>query len=94
MIVWIAAALTIFYALSSLALALLFATRLRIPDDLPLARVTLVLPATGPLPNIEDLLIALTDQSLRPRRLIVAVEFNETILPINGLRHWPSVTPS
>ncbi len=74
MIVWIAAALTIFYALSSLALALLFATRLRIPDDLPLARVTLVLPATGPLPNIEDLLIALTDQSLRPRRLIVAVE--------------------
>jgi cellulose synthase/poly-beta-1,6-N-acetylglucosamine synthase-like glycosyltransferase len=74
MIVWIAAALAIFYSLSSLALALLFASRLRILDDRPLARVTLVLPATGPLPGLEDLLTALRDQSLRPQRLIVAVE--------------------
>jgi glycosyl transferase family 21 len=70
----IAAALAVFYSLGSFALALLFAARLRIPDDRPSARVALVLPATGPLPGLEDLLAALAAQSLRPQRLIVAVE--------------------
>ena len=51
-----AAAVAVFYSLWSLALALLFIARLRIPDDRPSAHVTLVLPATGALPGIEDLL--------------------------------------
>ena len=74
MILSIAAAVALFYALGSLALALLFAARLRIPDDRLSTRVTLVLPATGPLPGLEDLTTALTGQSLQPHRLIVAVE--------------------
>jgi len=73
----IAAAVALFYALSALALALLFAARLRIPDDRLSARVTLVMPATGPLPGLENLLTTLTVQSLRPHRLIVAVESRE-----------------
>ncbi len=77
MIPSIAAAVALFYALSALALALLFAARLRIPDDRLSARVTLVMPATGPLPGLENLLTTLTVQSLRPHRLIVAVESRE-----------------
>jgi cellulose synthase/poly-beta-1,6-N-acetylglucosamine synthase-like glycosyltransferase len=77
MIEWIAATFAVFYSLGSLGLALLFAGHLRIPDDQPSARVTLVLPATGPLPGLEHLLDALAAQSLRPYRLIVAVESRE-----------------
>src|SRR5207237_5848363 len=55
----------------------LFFARLRVQDDRLSASVTLVLPATGTLPGLEDLLGALTAQSLRPRRLIVAVESQE-----------------
>ena len=66
-----------FWALGSLALALLFAAHLRIPDDRPSARVTLVLPATGVLPGLEDLVGAVAGQSLQPSRLIVAVESRE-----------------
>jgi len=73
-IAWIAAAVALFYALWSVALALLFFGWLRVQDDRLYARVALVLPATGPLPGLEDLLAALAAQSLRPRRLIVAVE--------------------
>jgi hypothetical protein len=76
-IAWIAAAVAVFYALSSVALALLFLTRLRVLDDRLSASVALVLPATGELPGFEDLLAALTAQSLRPRRLIVSVEARE-----------------
>jgi cellulose synthase/poly-beta-1,6-N-acetylglucosamine synthase-like glycosyltransferase len=76
-IVSTAAGVALFYALSSVALALLFVAHLRIQDDRVSARVTLVLPATGPLPGLEDLLAALAAQSLRPRRLIVAVESRE-----------------
>lgn len=71
---WIAAGVAIFLSLSGLVLALLFASQLRIPGELPAARATLVLPLTGPAPNLEELLAALAAQSLRPRRLIVAVE--------------------
>ena len=77
MIAWIAAAVAVFYALWSVALALLFFVRLRVLHDCPSASVTLVLPATGELPGFEDLLAALTAQSLRPRRLIVSVEARE-----------------
>jgi hypothetical protein len=73
-IVWIAAGVAGFYAVGSLALVLLFAANLRIPTERPAARVALVLPATGPLPALEQLLTALAAQSLRPSRLIVAVE--------------------
>ena len=74
---WIAAAVAVFYSLSSVALALLFFTRLQVLDDRLSASVALVLPATGALPGLEDLLAALTAQSLRPRRLIVSVEARE-----------------
>jgi hypothetical protein len=73
----IAASVALFYSLGALALALLFATRLRIPDDRLSASVTLVLPATGSLPGLEDLLAALDLQTLRPTRLIIAVESRE-----------------
>ncbi len=68
------AALAVFFTLSSLALTLLFAVHLRIPGDRPDARVTLVLPLTGPNPRLEGLLDALAAQSLPPCKLIVAVE--------------------
>src|SRR5947209_6255443 len=74
---WIAAAVAVFYSLSSIALALLFFARLRVLDDRLSVSVALVLPVTGTLPGIEDLLAALTAQSLRPRRLIVSVEARE-----------------
>ena len=77
MMAWIAAAVAVFYSLSSVALALLFLTRMRILDGRLSASVALVLPATGALPGLEDLLAALTAQSLRPRRLIVSVEARE-----------------
>ena len=45
-----------------------------VPDERPTANVTLVLPATGALPGLEELLAALAAQSLKPHRLIVVVE--------------------
>jgi Glycosyl transferase family 21 len=72
-----AASIAVFYSLGSLALALLFAARLRVPDDRLSTRVALVLPATGSLPDLENLLAALSTQSLQPQRLIVAVESRE-----------------
>jgi hypothetical protein len=74
---WIAAAVAVFYSLSSVALALLFFARLRVLDDRLSVSVALVLPVTGKLPGLEDLLAALAAQSLRPRRLIVSVEARE-----------------
>ena len=74
MIAWVVAAVAVFYSLWSVALALLFAARLQLPGHPSAARVTLILPATGPLPGLEDLLTALSVQSLQPLRLIVAVE--------------------
>ena len=71
---WIAATVAVFYALGSLALALFYAAHLQIPDERSRADVALVLPLTGPSPSLEELLAALAAQSLRPRRLIVAVE--------------------
>jgi Glycosyl transferase family 21 len=45
-----------------------------IPSDVPDVPITLVLPATGPLPGLEALFAALVAQTLPPARLIVAVE--------------------
>jgi hypothetical protein len=77
MLAWIAAAIAVFYSLWSVALAVLFAARLRIPEDRLATRVTLVLPVTGVLPGLEDLLAVLSVQTLRPRRMIVAVEASD-----------------
>jgi cellulose synthase/poly-beta-1,6-N-acetylglucosamine synthase-like glycosyltransferase len=73
-IAWVAATVAVFYSLWSVALAVLFAVRLRIPDERLSTRVALVLPATGMLPGLEDLFGALARQSLPPSRMIVAVE--------------------
>ena len=77
MLAWIAAAIAVFYSLWSVALAVLFAARLRIPEDRLATRVTLVLPVTGVLPGLEDLLAVLNVQTLKPRRMIVAVEASD-----------------
>jgi hypothetical protein len=76
-IAWIAAAIAVFYALWSVALAVLFLARLQIQDGVLSANTALVLPVTGPLPGLEDLLRALLAQSAPPRRLIIAVESRE-----------------
>jgi hypothetical protein len=77
MITWIATATVVFYAVSSIALGVLFRAHLRIPNDRATGRVTLVLPVTGRLAGLEDLLTALSEQSLPPARLIAAVESRE-----------------
>ena len=74
MIVWTAAAVAVFYLLWSVALAILFAARMQLPGHPSATHVTLILPATGPLPGLENLLTALSVQSLQPHRLIVTVE--------------------
>jgi hypothetical protein len=74
---WIGATVAVFYSLWAVALALFFAARLQIPMDRSSARATLILPATGHLPGLEDLLNALTVQSLPPHRLIIVVESAE-----------------
>jgi Glycosyl transferase family 21 len=76
-IVWIAAAVAVFYSLWAIALALLFVGRLQIPTDRLSARATLILPVTGPLPGLEHLITALTVQSLPVSRLIIVVESRE-----------------
>jgi hypothetical protein len=48
-----------------------------VPSEVPNVRPTLVLPATGPLPDLAALFDALLRQTLAPRRLIVAVESRE-----------------
>ena len=73
----VAAAVAVFYSLWSVALAVLFFARLRVQNDRLSTSVALVLPATGTLPGLEDLLASLTAQSLRPGRLIVSVESRE-----------------
>ena len=71
---WLAAGIVIPSAIVSLFCAALFLGKLRIPTSGPLAGIALVLPATGPLENLENLLDALGRQSVRARRLIIAVE--------------------
>ncbi|MBV8507541.1 MAG: glycosyltransferase family 2 protein [Alphaproteobacteria bacterium] len=73
-IFWIAAAILLLSAAGSLASVVLFLVNLRIPISGPVAGIVLVLPATGSLDNFENLLAALGRQSVRARRLIIAVE--------------------
>ena len=61
-------------ALAALTCALVFRIRMLIPTGVPDVRVTLILPATGALPGLADLFEALRSQTLRPARLIIAVE--------------------
>src|SRR5713226_9749050 len=77
LLVGIAAAFATSAALLSLVAAAWFRIRMLIPDEVPKARVTLILPATGPLPNLEALFAALLAQTLPPTRLVVAVESRE-----------------
>ena len=71
---WIAAGIVIPSAMGSLACVVLFLAKLRIPTSGLVAGIVLILPATGSLDNFENLLAALGRQSVRARRLIIAVE--------------------
>jgi hypothetical protein len=73
-IFWIATGIVIPSAVGSLACAVLFLAKLRIPISGPVADIVLLLPATGSLDNLENLLAALGRQSVRAGRLIIAVE--------------------
>ena len=73
-LVGLAAAVAILIAAATLICALVFRLRMLIPSEAPEARVTLIMPATGPLPGLAELLEGLRGQTLRPARLIVAVE--------------------
>jgi hypothetical protein len=73
-IVWGAAAFVLLSALISIASAAYYLRSLRFPAHAPSAAVTAIMPATGPLPNLEGLIANLSRQSLPPRRLIIAVE--------------------
>jgi hypothetical protein len=72
-----AAAFTLLSTLAALACAVLFRIKMLIPSEVPDARATLILPATGPLPDLANLFRDLRRQTLRPARLIVAVESRE-----------------
>jgi hypothetical protein len=69
-----ASAFALFFAILSAGFAIGYLHDLRIPKHTPQARVTAILPATGILPRLEDLIADLARQTLPPRRLIVAVE--------------------
>jgi Glycosyl transferase family 21 len=71
---WIAGGVVVGCALGSLGCALLFLARLHVPAGEPAAGIVLILPATGGLENLDNLLVALRGQSLRPGRLIISVE--------------------
>lgn len=58
----------------SLAAAAAFRIRMLIPHNVPAARAMLIVPMTGPLPDIERLFAALSAQTLCPARLVVVVE--------------------
>jgi hypothetical protein len=61
-------------AVISLGLTRLYQQRLRLPSDPVAGTVTLILPLTGEAPQLDDLLARLAGQTLRPRRLLIAVE--------------------
>jgi hypothetical protein len=73
-IFWITAGIVMTCAVGSLACAALFLAKLLVPRSGSVANIVLLLPATGSLDNLEDLLAALGRQSVRARRLIIAVE--------------------
>ena len=73
----IAAVVAIGSALTAAACAVAFRRRMLLPNEIPDAHPTLILPATGPLPGIEALFDALLGQTLAQGRLIVAVESHD-----------------
>lgn len=64
-----ALAFALFGTLTSLCFAVFYLRRLGNPTEAPQARVTVILPATGPLRGLEDLIAVLARQSLPPRRI-------------------------
>ena len=58
----------------ALTATFIFALKLEKPRSQQAALATLILPITGPVPNLAGLLAALERQTLRPRRLLIAVE--------------------
>jgi cellulose synthase/poly-beta-1,6-N-acetylglucosamine synthase-like glycosyltransferase len=70
----IIAAIALGIALTAAGCAVAFLMRMLVPREVPNVPVTLVLAATGPLPGLEALFDALLGQTLRPARLLVAVE--------------------
>jgi len=70
----IAGAVALGIALTAAGCAVAFRLRMLVPNEIPDARPTLILPATGPLPGLEALFDALLGQTLAPGRMIVAVE--------------------
>ena len=71
---WTGATVSTGIALVALLAAAMFRWRMLIPNEVPDVRVTLILPLTGYVPNIEILFDALFRQTLRPVRLIITVE--------------------
>jgi hypothetical protein len=71
---WIATGIVVSSAMGSLACVVLFLAKLRIPTGGPATGIALILPATGLLDNLENLLAALGRQSVRAGRLMIAVE--------------------
>ena len=71
---WTAVGIVVSSAMGSLACVVLFIAKLRMPTSSPVAGIALILPATGLLDNLENLLTALGRQSVRARRLMIAVE--------------------
>jgi cellulose synthase/poly-beta-1,6-N-acetylglucosamine synthase-like glycosyltransferase len=70
----IAAFVAIGASIISITLAAVFRNGMLIPKNLPQVPVTLLMAATGPLPNLETVFAALRAQTLPPTRLLVAVE--------------------
>jgi len=68
------AAGALFVSALGLLSAVVFLSRLSLPGTHRHGTATLVLPLTGPAPDLDTLLQALEGQSLVPRRLIVSVE--------------------
>jgi hypothetical protein len=71
---WVAAGIVMSSAMGSLAYVVIFLAKLRIPTGGPATGIALILPATGLLDNLENLLAALGRQWVRARRLMIAVE--------------------
>jgi hypothetical protein len=58
----------------ALTVAAVFLMRLQLPRSKTPGRASLILPLTGLGPGLDDLLAALAEQTLAPRRLLIAVE--------------------
>jgi hypothetical protein len=71
---WVVIAAGVVISGLALVAAVVYLRRLQLPRSTTPGRATLILPLTGLAPGLEDLLDALAAQTLRPRRLLIAVE--------------------